>query len=328
MKTDYCGICNRNVEYKIIDKEYEFDVNGIKVKYKGKTAICPLCGEELFVDEIEEENQKSFEREYINKYQIISSDDILEILDKYKIGKKPLAKLLGWGEVTIIRYLNGYIPSQKNSEILKKLNNSPEDYYSLLLTNKHNITKAAYEKSLAALETLLNIKEKDKQIKDNLIEKCANYIINKIDVTPMALQKILYYIQLFYIGFYKKPVFNSRCNAWSQGPVFGKIYHKYKEFRYNVIYEEKEEIEMNQELKEIVDEIIKCFGCYNGKVLEIFTHEERLWLNNKDKNDNVIDKNEFALFAKDIFKKYNINHIKDISNYSNYLIEKYRNDYK
>ena len=39
MKTDYCGICNRNVEYKIIDKEYEFDVNGIKVKYFRRTII-------------------------------------------------------------------------------------------------------------------------------------------------------------------------------------------------------------------------------------------------------------------------------------------------
>ena len=41
-----------------------------------------------------------------------------DILRKYKIGKKPLSKLLGWGEVTITRYINGDIPSKLYSDEL------------------------------------------------------------------------------------------------------------------------------------------------------------------------------------------------------------------
>ena len=36
--------------------------------------------------------------------KIISKKEIEQILEKYNIGKKPLSLLLGWGEVTVIRY--------------------------------------------------------------------------------------------------------------------------------------------------------------------------------------------------------------------------------
>ena len=38
---------------------------------------------------------------------IISREEILQILDKYNIGRKPLSILLGWGQTTILRYLSG-----------------------------------------------------------------------------------------------------------------------------------------------------------------------------------------------------------------------------
>ena len=46
---------------------------------------------------------------------IISSEEIKLILDRYRIGKKPLAKLLGWGETTIIRYMEGDVPTNEYS---------------------------------------------------------------------------------------------------------------------------------------------------------------------------------------------------------------------
>ena len=38
------------------------------------------------------------------KDRVITKKEIEEILIKYNIGKKPLSLVLGWGEVTIIRY--------------------------------------------------------------------------------------------------------------------------------------------------------------------------------------------------------------------------------
>ena len=56
---------------------------------------------------------------------VITADEIRQILEKYRIGKKPLAKLLGWGETTIIRYMEGDIPTSEYSNKLKTLLDNP-----------------------------------------------------------------------------------------------------------------------------------------------------------------------------------------------------------
>ena len=67
---------------------------------------------------------------------VITSDEIRQILEKYRIGKKPLAKLFGWGETTIIRYMEGDIPTNEYSTKLKCLLDNPEYYYELLIKDK------------------------------------------------------------------------------------------------------------------------------------------------------------------------------------------------
>jgi hypothetical protein len=56
----------------------------------------------------------------IGNEAIITADEIKLILDRYRIGKKPLAKLLGWGETTIIRYMEGDIPTNEYSNKLRQ----------------------------------------------------------------------------------------------------------------------------------------------------------------------------------------------------------------
>ncbi len=86
---------------------------------------------------------------------MVSKELINNLLEKYNIGKKPFSLLLGWGETTIIRYLDGESePSKKYFNILNELQD-PEKYLSLLNTNKNNISKVAYIKSLNAVNTLI-----------------------------------------------------------------------------------------------------------------------------------------------------------------------------
>ena len=69
------------------------------------------------------------------------------ILKKYDIGKRPLSLLLGWGESTLTRYLDGDIPTKQYSNTLKKILNNPDDMKDLLEKNKDNIKDVAYRKS-------------------------------------------------------------------------------------------------------------------------------------------------------------------------------------
>ena len=91
-----------------------------------------------------------------NMQKIVTKEQIENILVSYGIGKKPLSMLLGWGETTICRYLDGDTPSEKYSNILLNLLNNPNDYLALLDSNKNNITKIAYTKSRNKTLDLIN----------------------------------------------------------------------------------------------------------------------------------------------------------------------------
>ncbi len=309
-----CVNCQKSVKYRIVEAEYEYEDDEVKLKYNGKMAICEDCGKEIIIDQIEDYNQAQFENEYRKMNKIITKEEINQILEKYDIGKRPLSILLGFGEITITRYLNDYIPTKKNSLLLKKVLYEPEAYYSLLMANKKSITKLAYNKSMKATMKFID----EKGIEDNNIHEVADYIVSKIDVTPKGLQKILYYIQLFSCKFLNCPAFSSSCKKWEHGPVFGKIYYQYKEYGYKVITRDTtRDFKIDKDLLEISDAVIKNFGCYSADVLEKFTHKEKPWIETND--SEIIEKEIIKEFAYEICQKYNINNISDISNYSMHM---------
>ena len=81
----------------------------------------------------------------------------------YKIGKGPLSLALGFGEVTIPRYLEGQIPSKEYSDIIKSALSSPAFMREKLAGNREKLTDAAYKKAMAAaegLEVLFCVSEK------------------------------------------------------------------------------------------------------------------------------------------------------------------------
>ena len=41
---------------------------------------------------------------FMDKQRSITKEQLMDLIKKYKIGKKPLSKLLGWGETTVLLY--------------------------------------------------------------------------------------------------------------------------------------------------------------------------------------------------------------------------------
>ena len=311
MKNNYCLKCKKEVDIIINDVYKTYVDEDNTINYMGKEAICSVCGEKIYNDELMGYNQKAMEDAYKTENEIITKEQIEQIIKKYSIGKRPLSLLMGFGEITITRYLDGYVPTKENSKYLKKILNSPSEYYSILQMNKNRITTIAFEKSEKATRKLLGINSND-----TIIEDVSKYIVNKIEVSNMALQKLLYYVQLFYMGLYDRPAFTSICKAWKYGPVFGSIYHRYKGFESNIIKDEKQSNTIDSNLKEVVDNVIKYFGCYTPLILKDFTHNEKPWIVGNETSEKIIEKSELKSFASELIKEYNIVKACDIKNYS------------
>lgn len=307
--TAFCITCDEEVEYTVYAERVETVIRGVRINYVEVAAKCPVCGEEIYVPEINDANVQAREDAYREAMHLITDTEIREIMEKYQISARPLASILGVGEVTINRYLLGQLPSREISEKLYCIKSNRKLMREYLERGKENITAIAYVKCKNALDKM------DALLGTSRIEIVTRYLLSRsFDVTPLALQKLLYFAQAFFHALYKKELFADDCQAWSYGPVYPEIYNKYKVYRSEPIAtEEMDGIdELTAEEKSFLDSIIHVFGNFSGTMLSHITHAELPWLEARgnlrpeDKCTNVIDRNTINAYFDNVVKTYGI----------------------
>ncbi|MGO1369095.1 MAG: type II TA system antitoxin MqsA family protein [Senegalia sp. (in: firmicutes)] len=323
----FCEKCRDMVDFSIKMENKNKIIKGKKIEYIAKVAYCCECNEEIFVHDIRDYNLKEIDNEYRRSEHLITVYEIEQILNKYNIGKRPISMLLGWGEGTVTRYVDGDIPSKTYSDILKRILEDKQHYKDILEENKENISDLAYRKSIASIES----KKNSESVKTDKFESAIKYILmHSSEITPLALQKLLYFAQGFKKAFTNEYMFDEDCEAWVHGPVYRNIYERYSSYGCKPIEEDlcfnNSNLEKNE--KELLDYIIHYFGCYSGKVLENMTHAEEPWrvtrrgLKNSESSDRAIDKKIIEEYFNDVKEKYKMLNFTDIKDYSTDLFNK------
>ncbi len=239
---------------------------------------------------------------------IISADEIKLILDRYRIGKKPLAKLLGWGETTIIRYMEGDIPTNEYSNKLKTILDDPEFYYDLLCRKKECLTGVAFKKSKKAVMS---------KIMATKIYAIAYYVVNKSCAGKECsyVQFMLYYAQVFSLALYDRELFQEECGVNNEHMPYLKLYEGMKRCGIHIL-EGVEEFLTAEEI-ELIDSVMDSFLWYGPKALMAMTAYEKSMIKiSRDKyNNKIIAKDTLKAYFKDILDQYQIRSYKDINNY-------------
>ncbi len=338
----FCEECGNDVCYIVSEVQMEGELRGERYIYTGKKARCADCGAVLEPREVKAYNLRALQNIHREKNRIISLDKILEIPGKYSIGKRPLSLLLGWGEQTFSRYCEGDLPTRQYSDILIRIYEEPNYYAELLEENKDKLkTPSTYEKSRKAVDKLLGIARKG----ESGIDQAAVYLMEQCgDITPLALQKALYYVQGFYYAFYQEFLFLEECEAWVNGPVYREIYTRYREYCFDPMKRNslkadadleggrnKKKAEFSPPFssaeKTILDSVIRNICCYSGMVLERFTHTEMPWLVSRGNlytaavSSRVIPKALIGDYFSAVKQKYNMINPNDIRMYIQDMLE-------
>ena len=318
----FCEECRDDVEYTITEVPMIGKIKGIEYHYIGKEVRCVKCNTSVYVPEINDSNLKALYEVYRKENGIVSLDVILAVPKKYAIGKRPLSLLLGWGEQTFSRYCDGDIPTKQYSEILTKIYDDPIYYAELLEAGKENLkSQKTYEKSRKAVDELIKVSENN----SSKINIAIKYLLNQCeDITPLALQKALYYIQGFYYAFYNTFLFIEECEAWVHGPVYRDIYFKYCDYHFDPIVKSQyfDDSVLSASEKAIFDSVINNLCCYSGKVLEQFTHNETPWLVARgdlpvtEPSKQIISHDNIGTYFKAVKEKYKMTKPNDIRVYS------------
>lgn len=321
-RTVFCEECRDDVAYNIEEKEMVGTIRGVEYHYVGKEAKCANCGAYVDVEEISMTNLKALYDVYRKANGIVSLEKIQAIPEHYAIGKRPLSTLLGWGEHTFTRYADGDIPTRQYSETLNRLFDDPAYYLSILEENKDRLaSQQTYEKSRKAVEALIG----SNMMPGEKIDTIIAYLLNQCeDITPLALQKSLYYIQGFFYAFYGRFLFAKDCEAWAHGPVYRDIYARYADYHFDPIskVESFDSSIFTTQEKAILDSVIRHICCYSGKILEAFTHNESPWINTRGDlpdgaaSDKIIDKQMIGNYFIKIKEQYGMNSPRDIQLYT------------
>ncbi|MGD0621470.1 MAG: type II TA system antitoxin MqsA family protein [Thermacetogeniaceae bacterium] len=318
----YCYNCDKQVPFNVKEKDVTTTIKGVKIAYKAKVAYCNECDNEIYIPELDDINIRIANKAYRDKAGLVSPSDINKLLEMYDIGKKPLAKLLGWGETTIERYVNGITPLKIYSEMLIKLKD-PNYMKQVYESKKDSLTETAKTKIERKLDELLNYKPNTTLN----IEDVANYFFSKIDIesgsciTNLKLQKMVFYAQGWFMAFYNAPLFESDLQAWVHGPVSYSIWSKYQDYGYKSISIERTSFDIpifDSKQIELLDYVYDVYGDYDAKVLERMTHKDRPWkearkgLKANELSQNIISKESIKRYFKLLRDIFEINDVSDI----------------
>lgn len=291
-----CWNCRKKVSYTVKARMELQNIKGIDYQYNEMYAVCNECSEEVTVPGLDDANVRELDLVFRKQNDLITIDEINLLMEKYNIEKRPLSRLLGMGELTITRYLEGQLPTKKYSDRLLRLLRYDCEMRKVLEKGKENITENAYRKISEALQEQEYLKSHNTKI-----EKVALYMIQSgYEITNMSLQKLLYYFKAFGYVFLNRDLLEEECEAWIYGPVFPTIYAKYKKMGAEILQIDLTDITYDELLeddeRDICDYVMKCFGIYSGKFLRDMTHMEEPW---KDAREGLGDMQPCANVIKD-----------------------------
>ncbi|MCF0145581.1 MAG: DUF4065 domain-containing protein [Eubacterium sp.] len=322
-RKEFCIECRKDTGYVLQKKKIHRTIKGKEYIFNITTAICSECGEEMSLPGLIDRNMHEIDEQYRAAEGIVDIDDIQNLMEIYKLGKAPVSLALGFGEVTISRYLAGQIPSKEYSDVIKAALSSPGYMKKKMRENREKIAETAYKKAMVAatqMENLFAVSEK-------MLRVIAYLFENLEEVTPLMLQKLLYFIQGVSYAVNGKPMFEEDCQAWVHGPVFPEVYDLFRDFKYNPIEDarfalfERTAGRLSDDEKKVIDLVIGSFGLYGGKVLERITHNEKPWIDaRKGYSDGIpsnelLSKESIRSYYQSVNKEYGISNVEGLKRY-------------
>ena len=131
----------------------------------------------------------------------------------------------------------------------------------------------------------------------------SHYIIHKYnDITPMKLQKLLYYLKVWGIV---SDVFtvDTEFEKWAYGPVSKEIYQAYKQYSSATIPKAAvPSVKLPTGLQPSIDFVLDCYAVYSAVTLSAMTHQEKPW-KKTPANAVITEKKILKYYSKQPFAK-------------------------
>ena len=185
---------------------------------------------------------------------------LLLMMQRYDIGKKPLSRLLGWGDTTVMRYLDGVEPNREFAGRIKELAENPWSYADVLEKNKEKLTDTAYRKTRKAVY---------REIFCDRSTEAMQYVVELAegDIAPYRVMMVLYYSQVCYLVLRGLPLIEEEADfSPGQQLVYPRLYQQM--MRYGLKLVKPETGSLTLEEQECLNQVYLVLNGYSPNALK------------------------------------------------------------
>lgn len=148
-------------------------------------------------------------------------------------------------------------------------------------------------------------------------QQIADWILSKINtysgdtISPLKLQKLLYYCQVWHYTIFDDILFNERIEAWTHGPV---VPSQYKRFSYIRLYDNIQIINLDidvptlsSKIEELLNEVMNIYGEHSADYLEKLVQREMPYKKTRENMSDYIhcDKEIKLYLIKEYYSSIN-----------------------
>lgn len=256
----------------------------------------------------------------------ITREELTNMLEKYNIGKKPLAKLLGWGETTILLYLREDEEELPNNEYTRRLKNlyvNTSGFIALLNNSQGRISDVARRRSMEAVRNLFP---------NTKIFAAAEYVseLNEISCLGMEgeamsllrLETILFWAQVISLCLYDKAIFEEDFMPSRSGMPYRAVEERMQQTGCIVpegLYDDPgvPASILSDEEKEILKYTLEMFDWYGTGAINALMEAERFRLCGPKgaRKRRIASKEMLKRCYGDVFNQAKVRKLKDVELY-------------
>ncbi|MBW8684552.1 Panacea domain-containing protein [Chitinophaga rhizophila] len=130
-------------------------------------------------------------------------------------------------------------------------------------------------------------------------------------MSPLKLQKLIYYAQAWHLTIFKQPLFQEKIEAWVHGPAVATVYQRFKSTSKDAAIDWKvpvSNVEFPIETQHLLEEVYSIYGEHSAGFLEELTHSEPPWIKAR-KGLDVYEKSNREITHESMISYYSsINH--------------------
>ncbi len=154
VKEDVCPVCEDIQKIGVGTRKEVVTIKKEPVGVAAKVEKCTKCGEFFSSSEDDEVAIQQAYGKYRRIHNLLQPTEIREIREKYGLGQRAFARVLGWGEITIHRYEAGSLQDDAHNDALLLVRDA-DNFAKIYERTRHLLPKRVARRVDGRLANLL-----------------------------------------------------------------------------------------------------------------------------------------------------------------------------